>query len=192
MTMINGFKLAARRADDNSVTDQVVDRCPGCASAVRPGSPWCTLCFTDLRPASQAPELAVSELSELAMSGAQPAAQLLDGHDRGGDVSSFDFSAATLAADSASDDSPDNSVAGSSAASWPCMRCGERVAIDLSACSACGAGFMDAGPRPATSGLGRLGSGPIDKKTQFMIMVGGAGLLCAVILILMVIFGVLF
>ena len=33
-------------------------RCPGCAAAVRPGAPWCTQCYLDLRaptPAAPAP-----------------------------------------------------------------------------------------------------------------------------------------
>jgi hypothetical protein len=26
------------------------DRCPRCGAAVKPGDPWCTLCYADLRP----------------------------------------------------------------------------------------------------------------------------------------------
>ena len=33
--------------------DVEIDRCPGCGAKVRPQSSWCTLCYQDLRPASQ-------------------------------------------------------------------------------------------------------------------------------------------
>ncbi len=30
-----------------------IDRCPGCGAKVRPQSSWCSLCYQDLRPASE-------------------------------------------------------------------------------------------------------------------------------------------
>jgi hypothetical protein len=77
-------------------------------------------------------------------------------------------------------------------AGWPCMTCGEVVAIDLSVCPACGAGFMAPGPGlGATEGLGKLGALG-DKKAQLRIMIGGAGLLCLVILLVLFIVGAFF
>jgi hypothetical protein len=32
------------------------ERCPACAAALRPGAPWCTLCYTDLRLPAPEPE----------------------------------------------------------------------------------------------------------------------------------------
>jgi hypothetical protein len=38
-----------------------VGRCPNCGATVRYGDPWCTLCYTDLRPpAAQAPVVITS------------------------------------------------------------------------------------------------------------------------------------
>jgi hypothetical protein len=31
--------------------EQLVRTCPACGAALRPGAPWCTLCYADLRPA---------------------------------------------------------------------------------------------------------------------------------------------
>ena len=58
------------RADPMSVEDPYADllspaavmRCPACAAALRPGAPWCTLCYADLRtpiikPATDEPEV---------------------------------------------------------------------------------------------------------------------------------------
>jgi len=39
-----------RPADQDGVE---IDRCPGCGAKVRPDASWCTLCYQDLRPASQ-------------------------------------------------------------------------------------------------------------------------------------------
>lgn len=33
------------------VAGPVLEHCPQCRGAVRPGAPWCTQCWTDLRPA---------------------------------------------------------------------------------------------------------------------------------------------
>lgn len=37
-------------------------RCPCCAALVRPGAPWCTLCYADLRPAPEPEREPASEL----------------------------------------------------------------------------------------------------------------------------------
>lgn len=41
---------ALRPADQEYVE---IDRCPGCGAKTRPEASWCTLCYQDLRPASQ-------------------------------------------------------------------------------------------------------------------------------------------
>ena len=39
-------------------------RCPACAAAVRAGDPWCTLCYTDLRPRQPEPLVAAGGVVE--------------------------------------------------------------------------------------------------------------------------------
>jgi hypothetical protein len=159
------FKPGLRRADDTFVTDQLADRCPGCAAVVRPGAPWCTLCFTDLRPAPPSPEPA------------QPA-----------QVQPEPLSASLVLLERDGDDPLATSDA--AALGWPCLRCGEQVGIDLEVCPVCGAGFMQVGGRDPL-GLGRFGGTP-DKKTQFFIMVGGGGLICLGILAILFVLGTVF
>jgi hypothetical protein len=160
----------ASHAEEKIVTDQVADRCPGCAAIVRPGSPWCTLCFTDLRPAPLPDPEPVGRHAVAVNPLTTPLALLERSTPADGVVADGDVAAGP---------------------GWPCMRCGEQVGIELDVCPACGAGFMEVGVAPAGSGigLGRFGTTPPDKKTQFLIMVGGAGLICVVILALMFVAG---
>jgi hypothetical protein len=154
----------------DQVTDQVAERCPGCSAAVRPGAPWCTLCFADLRPAPP-PEL-------------EPV--------RHG-VAAVDPLTASLAVLDRDADAADGSVTPDSTdLGWPCLRCGEQVGIELSECPVCGAGFMQLGERGDLLGLGRFGGKAPDKKTQAFIMIGGAGLICLGILAILFVIGTLF
>ena len=41
------------------------DRCPRCSAHVRAGSGWCTLCYTDLRPAPPEPATVAAAVSPL-------------------------------------------------------------------------------------------------------------------------------
>ena len=79
-------------------------------------------------------------------------------------------------------------------ANWPCFRCGERVAIELPECPACGSGFMQAGSGHGAHGAHGVGGrfGTPGKQTQLGIMIGGAGLVCIVILVALFIVGALF
>jgi Double zinc ribbon len=163
------FKPGARCADDTFVTDQAADRCPGCAAVVRPGAPWCTLCFTDLRPAPAQPEEPTQPLRPT-IAGRDPASASLALLERG----------------------DDDSDAPAVVAGWPCLRCGEQVGIDLEQCPVCGAGFMQLSSERDPLGLGRFGGSSIDKKTQFFIMVGGAGLICLGILAILFVLGTVF
>jgi hypothetical protein len=165
------FKPGARCADDTFVTDQAADRCPGCAAVVRPGAPWCTLCFTDLRPVPAAPEPEPVQPAQLH-------------HTSLGDPAVT--SLAVLDRDDLDD--ADHGVN----ASWPCLRCGEQVGIDLEQCPVCGAGFMQLGGDRDPLGLGRFGGTVPDKKTQFFIMVGGAALIGVGILAILFVLGTIF
>jgi ribosomal protein L40E len=51
-----GVKVTGRVADVPPVAtltarDHPLRTCPACGAALRPGAPWCTLCYADLRPA---------------------------------------------------------------------------------------------------------------------------------------------
>jgi hypothetical protein len=150
------------------VTDLVAERCPTCASAVHPGAQWCTLCFADLRPPKPEAQPAlpepVSALSPLAAA-----------------AGAAEYRPAATGGLAAGETAP-------VAPSWPCLRCGESVDIALSACPACGAGFLEAG---FGSGSHRVGGriGTPGKQTQLGIMIGGAGLVCIVILVVLFIAG---
>lgn len=94
-------------------------RCGGCAAALRPGAPWCTLCYADLRPAEPASEPAIETAT-------QPAP-----------------------------------LARQRSTRWPCTACGAENPFSVSACAACGAGFLaglreSEGPLLELPGVGDL------------------------------------
>lgn len=93
----------------------VTDRCPHCAGAVRPGAPWCTQCWTDLRPA---PEPV-----------AEPDPPVPDG---GLGVVPGGGQGAV----------PGGGQGGAQAKGWPCSSCGAANPVELDACAACGTGFL--------------------------------------------------
>ena len=94
--------------------------CPACGAALRPGAPWCTLCYADLRPAPEPESLPTIEAY------AEPAPAPL-----------------TVSQPPAATDPP---VATDPPAgpTWPCSRCDRRNAFALDACTACGASFLAA------------------------------------------------
>ena len=94
--------------------------CPACGAALRPGAPWCTLCYADLRTAPEPDHvLTIGAYAE-------PAPALL---------SVSDLPAGTDLP--AGIDPPRGPT-------WPCSRCGGRNALALAACTACGASFLAA------------------------------------------------
>lgn len=122
-------------------TAELVDtRCPSCAATLRPGAPWCTLCYADLRPAPEpepvpvlAPEPVPPTPPPLLVAPPTPA----------GTPSAPHAPAVTPSAP-APGERPDPT--------WPCATCGVVNALTLSACAGCGAGFL--------SGL-RASEGPL-------------------------------
>jgi hypothetical protein len=99
------------------------DRCPKCGAAVRFGDPWCTLCYTDLRPpAPPTPEPAPEPLPT-----ADPVAYSPPAEVRGPDPLTAPLEAVT---------SP---VTG---ANWPCAVCGTVNPMASDTCSACGRHFL--------------------------------------------------
>ena len=121
------------------------DRCPSCGAAVRPGDPWCTLCWTDLRPKPAPPPPPVpapvtapvaapvgagyvpaAQTGAPGMAGpAQPAGLL---------TAPVDPLTAPLAAVLGQ---PLAADPGAPAPTWPCVECGERNALDRDTCGVC-------------------------------------------------------
>lgn len=185
------------------MTDATSDRCPGCGSFVRAGSPWCTLCFTDLRaavPAAAAAPATPAASGAVAVAAADPSSSVgfdvfdpltaplavLERTIGAPVVGAADGPAAVVTAapapatasavapaltESAAlpSSAPEQAAA---AACWPCFRCGTQVALAESACNACGSPFMAAAQQPADV-VERYLKGGIEKKTQYLIMVGG-------------------
>ena len=94
--------------------------CPACGAALRPGAPWCTLCYADLRPTPEPDPVPTIEAY------AEPAPAPL-----------------TVSQPPAGTDPP---VATDPPAgpTWPCSRCDRRNGFALDACTACGASFLAA------------------------------------------------
>jgi len=114
-------------------------RCPACAAALRPGAPWCTLCYADLRPAPETPaEPAPAPVR-------QPRFDPLTAP-----VEMLGLPGRHAVADSLGPVVDPPPTAG--AAWWPCSACGTGNPLIESVCSACGTGFL-AGVREAEGPL---------------------------------------
>jgi hypothetical protein len=164
------------------VTDQADVRCPHCGALLRAGSPWCSLCFTDLRPAQEpepvpepVPEQVDSREPSYAGAGVRSAG-LADGFDpltaplsvveAGGRVegAGVESGAETTAASAVDDAKP---------AGWPCTRCDEVVSFDETTCPKCGTAFL-AGVTGQPDILDRIGRQGISATTQAAIIAGGS------------------
>jgi hypothetical protein len=210
-------KLADDPAEDEQVTDLVAARCPSCASAVRPGAQWCTLCFTDLRTREEPPVQPDAPVAPAAAVDRAPAARARHRAPKPSDqepaaldpltaplallertdppIPAPKHAAPTPDGDGAPDEAAQTEQTGGeqSDAFWPCLKCGESVGIELSHCPVCGGGFMESGfAVDGAGGLDRLGSGAPDRQLKLRIMIGGAGLLTIAIVALLFIIGLLF
>ena len=88
--------------------------CPRCAASVRPGAPWCTQCYLELRtpplPAAAPLPVPVPAVVPVTLPAPAPA--------------------------------PVPVVAPEGERGWPCGTCGHRNPLEAAACTACGAGFL--------------------------------------------------
>jgi hypothetical protein len=119
--------------------------CPSCAATVREGDPWCTLCWTDLRPKPEPPPppapvapAAVAPAPPVAPAAVAPAPPVAPAVTNGSPVSTVDPLTAPLAAVLAGPLAADPDAP---LPTWPCVACGDRNHIDLNACGTCGAPF---------------------------------------------------
>ena len=179
------FKAGGAPADHRPVADPtnvlaaaVGARCPACAAALRPGAPWCTLCYTDLRPAPEPEPGAVPRAVPTATTAPRAATTAPAAFDPltapASTLGLPDRRAATTAP--ATTTAPDATTARATTtapaataatavttATWPCGTCGADNALSDDACEGCGAGFLaglrDAeGPLLALPGVGDLGA----------------------------------
>lgn len=135
----------------------VLTACPQCRAAVRPAAPWCTQCYTDLRPAP------VPEAAPAAPALMPAAARVPDV--TGADVTGAERAGADVGAERVGTAAA--STAADRAATWPCTTCGQPNALTVNACVACGAGFLarlrESEPPllvlPGVGDLSRLGRG---------------------------------
>ncbi|MFP5219090.1 MAG: hypothetical protein ACLGIG_05045 [Actinomycetes bacterium] len=148
----------AASPDDSAMTD----RCPQCRGLVRPDAPWCTQCWTDLRPAPPEPRAAEPPAEPVAA----PAVEI-------------------AAPDTAASAPVKRGLGG-----WPCTVCQAVNAIELDACTECGSGFLagvrDAEPALVVPGLGDLAR---VSRAQRLAVAGGAALLFMVLVALMGLLG---
>jgi hypothetical protein len=169
-------------------------RCPACGAATPETVPWCSLCFADLRPvpaaAVPAPRALPPEDILPAQSGARgdaapdpltaPISMLLDPVAQVPTASPAPEPAAEIGEPLPGVVDPQLAEA-----SWPCSRCGARVALSLDACDECGAGFLTGAIPPTTMSLPIVGDvAKLSKVQRFALAAGLAVTLIVVFLAL--------
>lgn len=123
-------------------------RCPSCGAAVRADAPWCSLCYTDLRPR---PEPVAAPPRH-----ARP--DLDTGPDREPDLDPL-TAPLELLLRAPGDPLPPPPAPTAGAARWPCTACGEQNPMEETTCAACGTAFLDglrAEARPLLPGADRV------------------------------------
>jgi hypothetical protein len=125
---------------------------------VATGAPWCTLCYADLRPQPSEPVVAAAPSAE----SAPPASG--GRHRASGHAHRTPSSTPLLPATPVDVLDPEldrpvvtHTDAVRGPATWPCLTCGELVAIAKSACTHCGAAFLSGGGPEASLALPGIG-----------------------------------
>ncbi len=131
--------------------------CPSCGAALRPGQPWCTLCYADLRPSEPEPEVADEPV---AVAPSEVVAVAPDPLDLSTPLDLVGRAPVTLPADL----SPTVGLEPAPGPAWPCTTCGAANSFDRDVCGSCGSAFLaaarDEGPLlelPVVGDLTRLG-----------------------------------
>ena len=123
-------------ADPTVLTPPAGTRCPSCSATLRPGAPWCTLCYTDLRPPAPVSPPAAPP------TGPPPTGPPTAPHTTAYGPVALDPLTAPFEALTQPQQEQPPPQALPPTASWPCASCGAANALTDSACSACGAGFL--------------------------------------------------
>lgn len=105
--------------------------CPRCRARQRPGAPWCTQCYLDLRPEVTPPKLPRPAGPRAK---ARPSRRVVDA----GDGTARDRRAEPPR------DRRGDPADGPPVASWPCTRCGVPNPLIADVCAGCGQGFLAA------------------------------------------------
>lgn len=164
---------------DPYVPAPVLEHCPHCRGAVRPGAPWCTQCWADLRPAPE-PDLPVAH----PVAGPPVAAPVaLAAGTNGARIGAPPTATTAVGVDTGRADG---------APQWPCGTCGGGNPMELPVCAACGAAFLaavrtDAAPLlvlPLVGDLARLG-----KAQRYALAMGVALVAMVVVVLLGLLFG---
>jgi hypothetical protein len=120
------------------------ERCPSCQAVVRAGDPWCTLCWTDLRPAPVPPPVAVpSPVSPPVpapgspLGVAAPAAVAAVTPLVGGPLALATIDPLTAPLPVLLGEAPAPAGDGAAVPTWPCVQCGAANPLDLSRCGVC-------------------------------------------------------
>lgn len=142
-------------------------RCPACAAAVRPGDPWCTLCYADLRPRAPEPLVAAGGVSERHDELSAPL------------VPEGPVAAPLPVAPEPAVDPSDPLGLRPPLPRWTCPSCAATPTFDELVCPTCGHALLSDG-EPALPSL-ITGDG---KNARLTIMLGGAAGLTVVLLLL--------
>lgn len=149
------------------------------------GAPWCTLCFADLRPAP-APAAAAPAPAPAAAAAPAPAAAAPVSAPAGTTMlAPHPILDAPPAPRHAAEEPPAAAAPG-----WPCTVCGESVPLDLTACPACGAGFLAAARTQVSLVVPGLGDvAKLSKGTRLALMGGGATVVTGLVFLVLVVLG---
>ena len=147
-------------ADPTVLTPPAGTRCPSCAATLRLGAPWCTLCYTDLRPPAPVPPPAAPPAAPPT---GPPTGPPTAPHTTAYGPVALDPLTAPFEALAQPQQEQPPPQAPPPTASWPCASCGAANALSDSACSACGAGFLaglreSEGPLLVLPVVGELGA----------------------------------
>jgi hypothetical protein len=181
-------------------------RCPACDAAVASGAPWCTLCFTDLRPAAPSRAEAAAPPPAPARAHAQASGSAyVPAHAQSrAPASAPSYELAPLYEPAPSPaaliealppsilDGPVATQADIRLAEpgWPCQGCGAVVALDLADCPHCGGSFL--GGSKVEVSLRIPGVGDMAKMSpagRAGVMAGLAGVLALVLVLLYLVLG---
>lgn len=121
--------------------------CPSCGAGLRPDAPWCTLCYTDLRPKPAPEPVAPAPTAAYRAPVGDPLTQPL--HE-------FLPPATSLALPALVEVSP------SPEPTWPCVHCSAPNPMTSTICSVCGSAFLaseknDSTPLLVVPGVGDIG-----------------------------------